>query len=104
MNTNIEIIDNGLVGTVLLNGKDISEEVSRIEYVHEGGRVAETKLVFIGQDVKICAPLCDTKLLPKETFSALKDRQIEELLMENPDLANSIRQYFEKNKVSSVIY
>jgi hypothetical protein len=78
MNAKIEITGDGLCTKVLVNGVDISNEVSRVEFSHEGGEFAETALFFRSDNVSINS-VAHVKL-PNIARYALTHEQEEELL------------------------
>ena len=70
MNGNIEIRDNGSQATVILNGVDISNDVSKVEYVHQGADIAKVKLTFLADNVSISSSLLVT--VSESILDALK--------------------------------
>lgn len=74
MDTHIEIKNDGsAISTLKLNGIDISLEASRVEFIHEGGKLPEVKLTFVGNNVSI-----DTMLLDNPTTTAKSKESISE--------------------------
>lgn len=84
MNANIEIKDNGVIAQVLLNGVDISDEISGVEYVHTGGDISVVILHFKADCVAINS-LCKVKF-PDSVIKSLTKEQMEELQTENSSI------------------
>lgn len=79
MNASIEIYsENGVTSTLKLNGVDISEQVSSIQFTHHGGKLTEVQLTFLADTVSIQS-LCNVQF-PNAVFQALSKKQREELL------------------------
>jgi len=73
MNTNIEIKDDGAFGHLTLNGVDLSDYVTSVEYKHTGNQPAEVKIGFVADEVTISSPFCKTQVA-KTILDALKKR------------------------------
>lgn len=87
--------DGGPNATIKLNGMDISQQVSRIEYVHKGGLLPEIKLAFPAAELSIDS-LCNVEF-PDAIFATLSKKQREELLADNPSLAEDL-MYFDSKR------
>lgn len=83
MNVHIEInSEDGITSKVIVNGTDISDYVSSVEYLHTGGKFPTVRLTFISDYVRINSCNATVKL-PERVLSVLERTQREDFPTEN---------------------